>query len=91
MEDTTIIIKTTKELRDEAKAVARELGIPLTTVINALMRQFVREKKFSVSAFPSPTKGTLAFWEKISAEMDMEKNAKSFSNVESLLKDLRLP
>lgn len=45
--DTTLMIKTNKKLRDDAKLVASELGVPLTTIVNALLKQFVREKKFS--------------------------------------------
>jgi len=41
--DTTLTIKTPKKLRDEAKKTAGKLGIPLTTVINAMLAQFVRK------------------------------------------------
>ncbi len=88
--DTTISVKISKKLRDEAKAVAQELGVPLTTVMNAMMRQFVREKKFSVSVSPAPTKEKLALWEKISAEMDKDKSAKAFTDVSALLAHLGL-
>ncbi|MCR4328554.1 MAG: hypothetical protein NUV53_03490 [Patescibacteria group bacterium] len=90
MDETTIVLKTSKKLRDEAKSVAKELGVPLTTVLNGMMRQFVREKKFSVSASPAPTKEKIALWENISAEMDRDAKRKMFGNVEDLLKDLRL-
>ncbi len=50
--NTTITIKTDKKLRDAAKKTAKELGIPLTTVMNAHLREFVREKTFTVSAYP---------------------------------------
>lgn len=88
--ETTLMIKTNKKLRDEAKIVANELGIPLTTVMNSLLKQFVRERKFSVSAEPTPTKGKLALWNQISADMDRGRNIKSFNSVEALLKDLRI-
>lgn len=48
--DTTLTIKTNKELRNKAKKVANELGIPLSTVINAMLKQFVREKEIILSA-----------------------------------------
>ena len=87
---TTLTVKLEKELRDEARATAEELGVPLTTVLTALMRQFVRERKLSISASPAPTKEKLALWERISAEADKERSVKVFSDVEDLLKDLRL-
>jgi addiction module RelB/DinJ family antitoxin len=46
---TTLLLKTDKALKDEAGRVAKELGIPLSTVLNAYLRQFVRERQFSIS------------------------------------------
>ncbi len=54
---TTLTIKTDKELRDEAKKTAKELGLPLGTVINAMLKQFVREKEIVVST-KTPNKAT---------------------------------
>lgn len=88
--NTTLTVKLNKTLRDEAKATAEELGLPLTTVLTALMRQFVREKKLSVSVSPAPTKAKIALWERISAEADKDKSVRAFTDVENLLKDLRL-
>jgi addiction module RelB/DinJ family antitoxin len=48
--NTTLTIKTNKTLRDAAKKTAIELGLPLGTVLNALMRQFVRDKEIMLSA-----------------------------------------
>ena len=47
--DTTITIKTKKELRDEAKKTAAKLGLPLGTVVNALLKQFTRDKEIVLS------------------------------------------
>lgn len=47
--DTTITIKTKKELRDEVKKTADKLGIPMTTAVNALLKQFVRDKEIVLS------------------------------------------
>ncbi len=88
--NTTLTIKTEKKLRNDAKRTADELGVPLTTVINALLRQFVREKELTVSVDPKPTKAKLALWERISAEMDNGIDVKSFNNVKDLIKDLHL-
>lgn len=88
--NTTLTVKVNRELRDEAKATAEELGVPLTTVLTALMRQFVREKKLSVSISPAPTKEKIALWERISAEADKGSGTRAFGDVEELLKDLRL-
>lgn len=47
--DTTITIKTNKQLRDEVKKTANKLGIPMTTAVNALLSQFVRDKEIVLS------------------------------------------
>jgi len=88
--NTTITIKTNDVLRDEAKKMADELGLTLTGVINAYLKQFVRERKFSVSASPMPSKERLALWEKISDDMDKGKGITGvFSDTSELMKHLR--
>jgi len=47
---TIINVKTDKKLKLEAKKVAAELGVPLSTVINAFLKQFVRDKEITLSA-----------------------------------------
>lgn len=47
--NTTLTIKTPKKLRNEAKKVAKEMGLPLGTVINSLLRKFVTEKEIILS------------------------------------------
>ena len=86
---TTITIKTDKKLRDAAKRTAMKLGIPLTTVMNAQLAQFVSEGRFEVSLTPRPEK--VREWERMSEEMDRHpEKFKAFSNVEDLLTDLGL-
>ncbi len=50
-----------KKLRDDAKKAAKELGIPLTIAMNAMARQFVRDRRLVLEAdcpFPSHTPNT---------------------------------
>jgi len=88
--DTTITIKTDKALLKQSKKLAEELGITLTSVVNAFLKQFVRERKFSVSAEPMPTKEKMALWEKISREMDAGDFSGPFSDTDSLYKHLKI-
>lgn len=89
--NTTLTIKTQRGLRDEARRTAEELGVPLTTVVNALLRQFVRERELTVAADPRPTRAKIALWEKISEQMDKGKGVQTLTDIEDLLADLRLP
>ena len=44
-----INIKADPEVKEDAQSVARELGMPLSTVINAYLKQFIRTKEVHFS------------------------------------------
>ena len=89
--DTTMVIKTSKELRNDAKRLAGELGVPLTTVVNALLKQFVRERQITVSLEPQPTAEKIALWEIMREDRDKHtKKYKTYAHVEELITDLGL-
>ncbi|MBL1434551.1 type II toxin-antitoxin system RelB/DinJ family antitoxin [Candidatus Wolfebacteria bacterium] len=46
---TILNIKTDKKLKEEAKDLATELGVPLSTVVNSFLKQFVRDKEITFS------------------------------------------
>ena len=52
LDKTIINLKVSKELKREAQELADEIGVPLTTVITANLREFVRSRSLTVSAFP---------------------------------------
>lgn len=89
--NTTLMVKLDKGLKDNAKQTAEALGIPLTTVVSALLKQFVRERQITISLDPIPNKAKLALWESISKEMDKEmKHAKRYTSADELIADLKL-
>jgi len=47
---TTLLIKTDKRTKIQAQRTAQKLGLPLGTIINALLRQFVLQKEITLSA-----------------------------------------
>jgi len=47
---TILNIKTDKDLKREAQRIAKEIGVPLTTVMNAFLKQFVRDREITFSA-----------------------------------------
>ena len=53
---TLINIKADKEVKEKAQKLAKELGLPLSTVINASLKQFIRSRElyFSVAPKMSP-------------------------------------
>jgi len=46
---TLINIKTEKELKASAQAAAKKIGVPLSTVINSFLKQFVRDEEVTFS------------------------------------------
>ncbi len=57
---TVINIKIDKKLKADAQRVAGILGLPLGTVVNAQLRDFVREERIVFSNPPTPNKKTEA-------------------------------
>lgn len=56
MKKTMLSIKIDPKQKQEAKKTAEALGIPLGTIINALLRQFVRDKEINLSIPLKPSK-----------------------------------
>jgi antitoxin component of RelBE/YafQ-DinJ toxin-antitoxin module len=84
--NTTLTIKIDRRLRDDAKKAADELGIPLTTVVNGMLRKFSRDKEITFSVYPTPKPEKLAEWEKTSADMDAHpEKYKVYESVEEFL------
>ena len=52
---TIINVKTDPRTKQEAAKLAQELGLTLSAVVQASLREFIRSKSFSVSAAPRMT------------------------------------
>jgi antitoxin component of RelBE/YafQ-DinJ toxin-antitoxin module len=52
LDKTIINLKVSKSLKREAQELADEIGVPLTTVITANLKEFVRSRSLTMSAFP---------------------------------------
>jgi antitoxin component of RelBE/YafQ-DinJ toxin-antitoxin module len=51
--DTTILIKTKKDLKKKAQNLASDLGFSLSDIINASLRQFIINQGISISKIPT--------------------------------------
>ena len=81
---TTVTFKTSKRLHSDAKKTARKLGIPLTTVINSMLGQFVRDQIITLAA-ERPLQSKIDEWNRTSDEMDAHpERALSFDTPETL-------
>ena len=56
--DTTMLVKTKKELKVKAQALAKDLGLSLADVVNASLRQFVINQGITISKLPTETLDT---------------------------------
>ncbi len=52
---TMINIKTDKEVKEGAQGVAREIGVPLSTIVNAYLKEFIRTREVRLVAPPKMT------------------------------------
>ena len=76
--DTTILIKTKKDLKLQAQELARDLGFSLTDIVNASLRQFVINQGISISKIPTEN-------------IDMYLNKKEMlSDYQDMLKEFKL-
>ena len=50
-----MLVKTKKELKTKAQALAKDLGLSLTDVVNASLRQFVVNQGIIISKLPTET------------------------------------
>ncbi len=48
-------IKTDKESKEGAQEVAREIGVPLSTIVNAYLKEFIRTREVRLIAPPKMT------------------------------------
>ena len=88
MEKTLLNVKTDVKLKQEAQKVAQELGLPLGTIINAYLRELIREKKVVFSSPPTPNKKTQKLLKKIDADIRFGKNLKGPFTYEEAIKYL---
>ncbi|OHA70311.1 MAG: hypothetical protein A3D64_00435 [Candidatus Wildermuthbacteria bacterium RIFCSPHIGHO2_02_FULL_49_9] len=75
MEKTLINIKTDKKLKTKAQKVAKELGFPLGTLINAYLRDLVRHRRVVISAGNTPNARTMKILEEIEEDIKNGRNA----------------
>lgn len=87
--ETTLLIKLKKDVKKEAAKLASEMGLPLSTLINSFLKNFIREKKVTFSAEPEVSKKKLKQWAKATEEY--KKHPERFKvahSAEELMRDL---
>jgi addiction module RelB/DinJ family antitoxin len=83
---TTLHTKIDKDVKERAQSLANELGIPISTIINSQLREFVRSGTFQVSREPQLKESVWKEVLKASKEAKEEKNiSPDFDNIEDAM------
>ena len=85
---TLITVKTDKTLKAAAQEVAEAIGIPLGTLINSFLKQFVRDKEVNFSISYKPNAYLRASIDKSMKEYE-EGKFETAHSVDELMKQLR--
>ena len=86
---TILNFKVDKKLKESAKNTAQKLGIPLSTVMNAFLRQFVNEKEviFSLPAY-KPSQLLMGIIKEAERDFNNGDIGGPFNSVDALIKNL---
>ena len=84
-----INIKTEKEVKDNAQKLAKELGLSLSDVLNASLRNFIRTREVHFSHIPKMTEELENLIEKTEKDIALNKNmSPKFSDTKEAIKHL---
>jgi DNA-damage-inducible protein J len=82
---TALNIKTDKDIKQKAQKIAGELGLPLSSIINAYLRQFVREEEIYFSIASTMTHQLEVIIEEAEKDLAQNKNiSPAFSSAKEL-------
>lgn len=86
---TVINIKADKDVKEKAKKIAKELGVPLSTIINAYLKEFIRNREVRLSLEPQLRPEIEKILKKASEDFKKGKNISPvFSSMEEAIKYL---
>ena len=87
--NTTMLIKTNKALKQKAQKLAKEMGLPLGTLVNNYLRDFVVERK-AIFCAPILNKKTQRIVDEARRDFKVGKNISGpFSTVEEFISHLK--
>ena len=86
---TVLNIKTDVEVNKQAQEIARSIGLPLSTVVNAYLKEFIRSKQVTFSAKPQVRPNVEKRFKQASKDYEERKDIYGpFDNVKDLMKSL---
>jgi antitoxin component of RelBE/YafQ-DinJ toxin-antitoxin module len=85
--DTTMLIKTNKVLKQKAQKLAKEMGLPLGTLVNNYLRDFIIERRVTFYA-PMLNKKTQRIVDQARKEYKAGKTSGPFHSAEEMVRHL---
>ena len=80
---TLINIKADKEVKESAQEIARELGMPLSVVVNAYLKDFIRNRGINISVVPRMSRQLESILGGVEKDLVAKKGvSRSFSSAE---------
>ena len=86
MNVTSIHIKLESEMKDQAQKTAEELGLSLSAVVKALLKQFIRTQRLSVGIGEEPSIYMIEALKKSNEEYKDGDTSPSFTNAQDSFK-----
>ena len=87
---TIIHLKTDKDVKLKAQKIAGELGVPLSTVINSQLKQFIRNRYIYLSVAPHMTSDLENLIGRVEEDIRSRKNLSPiFSSTDKAIKHLQ--
>ncbi len=88
MSKSVINFKIDSEVKEEAQKLARELGMPLSSIVNAQLRELIRTRTLNVSAEPRMTPYLERIIEGVEQDRKTGKNITRTTSIEEALAHL---
>lgn len=87
---TVIHLKADKEVKENAQKLAKELGLSLSDVINASLRNFIRTREITFSDIPRMTPELEKLLDKVEDDIKHKRNlSPHFKTAEEFIKSLK--
>ncbi len=86
---TVLNVKTDVNVKKEAQKIAKDIGLPLSTVVNAYLKEFIRERSVRFSVEPQLRPEVTKTLKQTSKDYKTHKNIIGpLDNTENLMKSL---
>lgn len=83
---TMLNIKIEKDLKAKAQKVAKDIGLPLSSILNRYLKEFVQEKRVEFKESYVPNAKTAKLLDKALRDMDAGKNmSPKFTNAKDFI------